>query len=80
MDRPGWLRLCFSNWCGSYAVTVYVREYDFWKPIKIGELIKINAKVIYTGSSSMHIMIDVFPKLLLQKSTEKKTLSLFYLL
>ncbi|ATC34941.1 acyl-CoA thioesterase [Elizabethkingia anophelis] len=71
IDQVGYA--CASNWCGSYAVTVYVGGIRFLKPIKIGELIKINAKVIYTGSSSMHIMIDVFSKAVTSKKYEKKT-------
>ena len=71
IDQVGYA--CASNWCGSYAVTVYVGGIRFLKPIKIGELIKINAKDIYTGSSSMHIMIDVFSKAVTSKKYEKKT-------
>ena len=28
IDQVGYA--CASNWCGSYAVTVYVGEYAFW--------------------------------------------------
>lgn len=79
IDQVGYA--CASNWCGSYAVTVYVGGIRFLKPIKIGELIKINAKVIYTGSSSMHIMIDVFSKAVTSKNMKRKPIvSLFLLL
>ncbi|HMT54103.1 MAG: acyl-CoA thioesterase [Saprospiraceae bacterium] len=53
---------CASNWAGGYCVTVYVGGIRFHKPIQIGDLVKIEAKVIYTGKSSMHIMVDVMSK------------------
>lgn len=55
---------CASNWSSSYCVTVYVGGIRFHKPIQIGELVKIQAKLIYTGTSSMHIMVDVMSKAL----------------
>lgn len=50
------------NWCGGYAVTVYVGGIQFLKPIHIGNLVEINARIIHTGKSSMHIAVDVFSK------------------
>ena len=57
IDQAGYT--CAVNWCGQYAVTVYVGGIRFYKPIAIGDLVEIVATVIYTGSSSMHISIDV---------------------
>ena len=54
IDQVGYA--CASNWCGSYAVTVYVGGIRFLKPIKIGELIKINAKVIQDSSKITSLM------------------------
>lgn len=53
---------CASNWSSSYCVTVYVGGIRFYKPIQIGDIVKIDAKVIYTGKTSMHIMVDVMSK------------------
>ncbi len=53
---------CARNWSGTYCVTVYVGGIRFIKPISIGELIKINAKVIYTGKTSVHIAVDVYSR------------------
>lgn len=50
---------CASTWCQSYCVTVYVGGIRFYKPILIGELVHIEAKIIYTGKTSMHIAVDV---------------------
>ncbi len=50
------------NWCGGYAVTVYVGGIRFFKPIHIGYLVEIRTRIIFTGSSSMHISVDVYSK------------------
>ncbi|MCW3465642.1 acyl-CoA thioesterase [Chitinophaga nivalis] len=58
IDQAGYT--CAANWSGQYAVTVYVGGIRFFKPISIGDLVEINASIIYTGNTSMHISIDVF--------------------
>lgn len=58
IDQAGYT--CAANWSGQYAVTVYVGGIRFFKPIAIGDLVEIQAKIIYTGTTSMHISIDVF--------------------
>jgi acyl-CoA hydrolase len=58
IDQAGYT--CAANWSGQYAVTVYVGGIRFFKPISIGDLVEINATIIYTGNTSMHISIDVF--------------------
>jgi len=50
------------NWCGGYAVTVYVGGIRFYNPIHIGNLVEIRTRIIYTGKTSMHIAVDVFSK------------------
>jgi len=53
---------CASSWAEGYCVTVYAGGIRFFKPISIGNLVKIAAKVIYTGKTSMHIAVDVFSR------------------
>lgn len=65
IDQAGYA--CASNWSESYCVTVYVGGIRFYKPINIGALVKIEATVIYTGKTSMHIAVDVMSR----KMTEK---------
>ncbi len=60
IDQGGFA--CAVNWCGGYAVTVYVGGIRFFKPIHIGNLVEIRSKLIHTGKSSMHIAVDVFSK------------------
>jgi acyl-CoA hydrolase len=47
------------GWSGRYAVTVYVGGIQFENPIAIGSLVEVRARLLHTGSSSMHIGIDV---------------------
>jgi acyl-CoA hydrolase len=64
---------CARTWAGTYCVTVYVGGIRFLKPIKIGQLVKIEAKVVYTGSTSIHIAVDVFSKSFDDKKFKKTT-------
>jgi len=50
---------CAAGWSQSYCVTVYVGGIRFYKPVRIGHMVEVYARVIYTGTSSMHIAVDV---------------------
>ncbi|MBX7243592.1 MAG: acyl-CoA thioesterase [Bacteroidia bacterium] len=50
------------GWCGNYCVTVYVGGIRFLEPVFIGNVVEVTAKVIYTGTTSMHFSIDVFSR------------------
>ena len=72
MDRPGRLCLlgghsrpgyaCAAGWCGTACVTVYVGGIRFYRPILIGQLVEVRARVTHTGRTSMHIAIDVLSR------------------
>lgn len=64
---------CARNWAENYCVTVYVGGIRFLKPISIGEVIKVNAYVIYTGTTSIHIAVDVYARNFKEQEFEKKT-------
>ncbi len=64
---------CARTWSESYCVTVYVGGIRFYKPINIGEVIKIDCAVIYTGTSSIHIMVEVYSRSFSERKFEKKT-------
>lgn len=53
---------CATGWSGRYSVTVYVGGIRFYKPIFIGALVEVRAKVIYTGKTSMHLAVDVWSR------------------
>lgn len=60
IDQAGYA--CAAQWCGTYAVTIYVGGIRFLKPIHIGSLVEIRSRLILTGRTSMHIAVDVFSK------------------
>lgn len=47
------------GWSGRYCVTVAVGGIRFVAPIRIGDLVWINARLVHTGTTSMHFAIDV---------------------
>ena len=47
------------GWSGRYSVTVAVGGIRFVAPIRIGDLVTVSAKLVYTGTSSMHFAVDV---------------------
>ncbi|HEY3699282.1 MAG TPA: acyl-CoA thioesterase [Spongiibacteraceae bacterium] len=57
IDQAGYA--CAAGWSGQYCVTVYVGGIRFIQPILIGHLVEVRARLIYTGTSSMHIAVDV---------------------
>jgi acyl-CoA hydrolase len=53
---------CASHYASNYCVTVYVGGIRFYKPIAIGAIVKVDARVVYTGRTSIHIAVDVFSR------------------
>lgn len=47
------------GWSGRYSVTVAVGGIRFVAPIRISDLVTVAAKLVYTGTSSMHFAVDV---------------------
>lgn len=47
------------GWAGTYCVTVAVGGIQFLQPILIGDLVSVEARLAHTGTSSMHIAVDV---------------------
>ncbi|BFT31058.1 acyl-CoA thioesterase [Alteromonas sp. D210916BOD_24] len=50
---------CAAQWSKCYCVTVSANGIRFIKPIKVGQLVEINARLVHTGQSSMHIYVVV---------------------
>ncbi len=57
IDQAGYT--CAVGWSGQYCVTVYVGGIRFTNPIPIGSLVQVRARIIYTGTTSMYIAVDV---------------------
>ena len=47
------------GWSGHYSVTVAVGGIRFVAPIRIGDLVSVEATLIHTGTTSMHFAVDV---------------------
>ncbi|RQW64882.1 acyl-CoA thioesterase [Vibrio viridaestus] len=50
---------CSAAWSGKYCITAYAGGIRFVAPILVGNLVEVNAKIVYTGRTSMHVAIDV---------------------
>ena len=57
IDQAGYA--CAVGWSGHYCVTVYVGGIHFYKPVLVGSMVEAHARLIYTGSTSMHVAVDI---------------------
>jgi len=60
IDQAGYA--CACGWSASYCVTAYVGGIAFEKPVAIGDLVEVRARIALTGNTSMHIAVDVFSR------------------
>jgi acyl-CoA hydrolase len=57
IDEAGYA--CATGWAKAYCVTVYVGGIRFHRPIRIGDLVEVEARLAYTGNTSMNISVEV---------------------
>ena len=57
IDEAGYA--CATRWAKRYCVTVSVGSIRFQRPIQIGDLVEVEARLAYTGRTSMNISIEV---------------------
>ncbi len=57
IDQAGYA--CAVGWSGCYCVTVALGGIQFVAPILIGDLVSVRCKLVHTGTSSMHLAVDV---------------------
>lgn len=57
IDEAGYA--CATRWAKAYCVTVYVGGIRFHRPIRIGDLVEVEARLAYTGNTSMNISVEV---------------------
>ena len=57
IDAAGYA--CASSWAKRYCVTVSVGSIRFHRPIMIGDLVEVEARLAYTGRTSMNISVEV---------------------
>ncbi|KAF5290299.1 hypothetical protein FQA39_LY19425 [Lamprigera yunnana] len=61
IDQAGYA--CATTWSGNYSVTVYVGGIRFIEPIKIGEVVKVEAQVnLYGNFKHAYFYQCFFPK------------------
>lgn len=64
---------CAVKYSSQYCVTVYVGGIRFVNPIHIGDIVEVQARIIYTGRTSMHIGVDIVTINPKTKATVKAT-------
>ncbi len=57
IDEAGYA--CATSWAKRYCVTVYLGSIRFHRPIMIGDLVEVEARMAYTGKTSMNISVEV---------------------
>ncbi len=57
IDEAGYA--CATSWAKRYCVTVSVGSIRFERPIMIGDLVEVEARMAYTGATSMNISVEV---------------------
>ncbi len=57
MDKVAYV--CASKHSDSYVVTVAVEGVAFLSPVEVGDLLTVNARVVFTGNSTMIVGMDV---------------------
>jgi acyl-CoA hydrolase len=50
---------CAAGWCGIPCVTVSVSGITFHKPVPVGHVVELRARLVYTGRTSMHVAVRV---------------------
>ena len=48
-----------AQWCGRRCVTASVGNVHLDRPISVGELVEVQASLVYTGCCSMHILVTI---------------------
>ncbi|VTU39808.1 acyl-CoA thioesterase [Variovorax sp. PBL-E5] len=57
IDEAGYA--CATSWAKRYCVTVFIGSIRFHRPIMIGDLVEVEARLAYTGKTSMNISVEV---------------------
>lgn len=71
IDEAGYA--CACAWSGLYCVTASVGHISFIRPIAIGDIVEVEAKVLKTGRTSMQIKVEVRSGVPTEASLEKTT-------
>ena len=51
--------VCATGWARGPAAVVYVGGFRFYRPLLIGDVVEVEARLLHTGRSSMHVSVHV---------------------
>lgn len=51
--------LCGTKWTATECISVYAGGVRFYRPMQIGDLVELEARLLHTGEHTMHISIHV---------------------
>jgi acyl-CoA hydrolase len=51
--------VCGADWSGAEVITSYIAGLRFYRPVLVGDVIDVTARIIHTGSRSIHISVHV---------------------
>lgn len=57
VDKAGYA--CAVGWSGRYCVTAYAGNVSFTRPVHVGDLVEARARIVHSGTSSMHVLVTV---------------------
>lgn len=57
IDKAGYA--CAVGWSAAYCVTAYVGNVRHRRPIPPGSLVEVQARLVHTGRTSMHVVVTV---------------------
>lgn len=57
MDEAAYL--CATRYCGKDTVAVFSGGIRFLQPLHIGDMVEVDARLVYTGNKGMHIWVEV---------------------
>lgn len=49
--------VCASRWCGQPVVAVFAGGVRFYDPVRVGDLVELEARLLHTGPRSMHVSV-----------------------
>jgi 4-hydroxybenzoyl-CoA thioesterase len=51
--------VCGADWTGADVITSYLAGIRFYRPVFVGEVVDVTARIIHAGPRSIHISVDV---------------------
>ena len=69
--------ICASKHCSSFVVTVSVDHLTFAEPIKLGDVVTINAVATRSFHTSIEIFLEVFTRGILEEKSRKSNQAFF---